>query len=351
MLALVLPVPVADGAPAPRAPDPLRLADDGSGVRALDVPLDGDRTVRAADFSMLALTWRGGSRDVRVRTRADGAWSGWRDLETLTDGPDRRSFERGSGFEGVVGTDLLWVGRSDAVRVDVAGAAPDDLTLVLMAADGTPAPAERTAARRKVLSPDLLRRRDWGADPSLRSGRPTMVRTVKQVHVHHTVNSNDYRRADVPGLLRGMYRYHTQSLGWSDLGYNFLVDRFGRTWVGRAGSAGKPVQGAHTLGFNHASTGVAVIGNLETRRPNAKVLTALVHLAAWKLDQYDRDPSGNSVVRSTGSDRFPAGRKVRLPRIDGHRDTNETACPGIKLYRRLDDIRRRATARIERRRS
>ena len=176
------------------------------------------------------------------------------------------------------------------------------------------------------------------------TGRPRYNRTIQQVHVHHTVNSNDYRRADVPALLRGMYRYHTQNLGWSDIGYNFLVDRFGRTWPGRAGGAGRPSTAPTRSASTARSTGVAVIGNFETGRPDAKVLTALVHLAAVEARPVRPRPVGQLRVRSTGSDRYPAGRKVRLPVIDGHRDTNETACPGINLYRRLPDIRAR-TAR------
>ena len=35
---------------------------------------------------------------------------------------------------------------------------------------------------------------------------------------------------------------------------------------------------------------------------------------------------------SEGSDRFRLGRTVTLPTIDGHRDTNDTACPGRHLY-------------------
>ena len=93
-----------------------------------------------------------------------------------------------------------------------------------------------------------------------------------------------------------MYRYHTRYLGWSDIGYNFLVDRFGRIWTGRAGGSGRPVRGAHTLGFNATSAGVAVIGNFELVRPADEVLDAVAAVAAWKLHRFGRDPRGN--VRS-----------------------------------------------------
>ena len=93
------------------------------------------------------------------------------------------------------------------------------------------------------------------------------------MHLHHTATGNGYSRSDVPGILRGMYRYHTKTLGWFDIGYNFLVDRFGRAWVGRSGGANQLVRGAHTLGFNRSSVGIAVIGNLEDHKPRRDVVT------------------------------------------------------------------------------
>ena len=83
--------------------------------------------------------------------------------------------------------------------------------------------------------------------------------------VHHTVNANDYTRAQVPGILRSIYAYHTKSRGWSDIGYNFLVDRFGRIWEGRYGGVDRPVVGAHTLGYNDNAFAMSAIGNFELR--------------------------------------------------------------------------------------
>ena len=195
--------------------------------------------------------------------------------------------------------------------------------------------------------PDLRSRKDWGADESWRDGRPVLCRTIQQVHVHHTASGNDYSRQDVPALIRSFYRYHTRSLGWSDIGYNFLVDRFGRTWVGRAGGPSRPVRGAHTLGFNHTSVGVAVIGNYDSGAAVDRIVTAIVRLAAWKLDRYGRRPRGRTRVYSHGSDKYPKGW-VKLKVIDGHRDTNDTACPGDRLYARLPEIRKRTHWHVKR---
>jgi hypothetical protein len=332
-------------------PDPLRLQPVG-GVRALDVPLTADRLgqpLRTSEFDLVGLTWRGRADDarIRIRVRTDAGWGPWRVTTPMSDGPDSASPERSK----VRGSDLLWAGGADRVEIAVTGRRPDNLTLALIDVPRGGSAHARVAAvprARNELRPRLLGRKRWGADPALRDGRPSYNRTIQQVHVHHTVNSNGYSRRDVPGLIRGMYRYHTVNLGWSDIGYNFLVDRFGRTWTGRAGGARRPVRGAHTLGFNSTSTGVAVIGNFERTRPSPRVLTALVHLSAWKLNKYDRNPRGRVRVYSHGSDLYPAGRTVTLPVIDGHRDTNQTACPGARLYDRLPGIRRRAADRIAR---
>lgn len=302
-------------------------------------------------FSMVAVTWTGAATpDVEVRTRSASGWSGWRHLHPLTDGP------AATEATGVRGTELLWVGPATAAQVRsdraVAGL---DLVLVDPGTRPTDSAPPSSDARRMVAAtakrapaPALLRRRDWGADNSLRNGSPRYSGKLKQVHVHHTATGNDYARADVPALIRGMYAYHTQSLGWFDIGYNFLVDRFGRAWVGRSGGSGRLVQGAHTLGFNHKSVGIAVIGSHDTRRVSDRAVRTVARLAAWKLDKAGRRAQGTVAVTSKGSDRFADGRRVRLPVIDGHRDTNQTACPGGKLYQRLPAIRRTAQHRIER---
>jgi hypothetical protein len=334
---------------------------DGSDVASLTVPLGDDllpgqgsrrwesRRLPTSTHSMVGFTWGADeeSPQVRIRSRTGNRWGGWQRVPLLHDVPD----EPGAGS--VLGTDLVWIGLASGVQIRVEGRRPADLALVLLhparrASDlvldqqvsARALETEEEATR--VPRPDLIGRSDWGANESLRSGRPTYNDTVRQVHVHHTVNSNSYERGDVPAMIRGMYAYHTQSLGWSDIGYNFLVDRFGRAYVGRAGGAAKLVRGAHTLGFNHDSVGISAIGNYEIARPTSELLSAVAAVAAWKLARFDRKPREKIRVTSTGSDRYSAGQSVLLPVIDGHRDTNETACPGQYLYASLPKVRRRA---------
>lgn len=347
----------------------LRLSSKGgTGLDALDVRL-GDGLLPAVaggryrsarlpttTHSMVAFTWRGTAEPmIEVKSRMDGLWGPWQSFGVLHDLPDLGSEEASD----VTGTDLRWIGDSDGIQIRVAGPRPRDLSLVLLhpsrtLADRLSAPGGRGRrasaqgrATPRAPAPTIISRAAWGADESLREGPPRYNETIKQVHVHHTVSSNSYGKQDVAGLIRGMYRYHTRNLGWSDIGYNFLVDRFGRTWEGRAGGVASAVRGAHTLGFNDTSTGVAVIGNFELVAPGGPVISALAALAAWKLDLYGLQADGLVRVVSEGSDKYRASRVVRLPTIDGHRDTNDTACPGQNLYDVLPRIRARTQAIID----
>lgn len=361
--ALVAGSPVADAAPAPTPgarPDLRLAAPAGQVVRSASVRLGADRlqpTVSGArtdrlsttTYSMVGFTWRGPNPDVMLRTRTDGTWTAWRSVPPLTDG---------RAADGRSASSLLWVDRSQGIQVRTSRRTPEALHLVLINPGVLPSdsaasdPAEATTALPRTATvgsapqPELHTRKEWGADPSLRNGSPVYTHRLKQIHVHHTATGNDYSRADVPGILRGIYRYHTQTLGWFDIGYNFLVDRFGRAWVGRSGGVNRLVRGAHTLGFNEHSVGIAVIGNLQSRAPWPEAVTAIVKLAAWKLDAHGRDAEGTVRVTSTGSDKYPDGTTVRLPVIDGHRDTNDTECPG-RAYGKLPEIRNRAQWRID----
>jgi uncharacterized protein with LGFP repeats len=172
---------------------------------------------------------------------------------------------------------------------------------------------------------------------------------VKGAIVHHTVGSNNYTEAEAPSVVLAICRYHRNALGWDDIGYNALVDRFGNIYAGRAGGLGRAVIGAHAEGVNAQTTGVALMGT-HTRKAITKLaMGGLVRWLSWKLPQHGKDATGRPRIRSAGgsTSRYDKGDVFRMNRISGHRRTNLTECPGDGLNRELDVVRRRTQARIE----
>jgi len=210
---------------------------------------------------------------------------------------------------------------SIVATVDTPGSTPTSMT----------SPSSRVALASAAASgstPTIYTRGAWGADESMRKGEPSYG-AVKGEVVHHTVNANTYSQADVPALIRAIYAYHVERNGWNDIGYNFLIDRFGRTWEGRYGGVNRPVVGAHSPGVNSWSTGAATIGNYAssaTAVPTA-VTTAYRNLFTWKARLHQIEPEwtvnlGGTTQRS----------------ISGHRDNISTECPGAALYAKIPAI-------------
>jgi hypothetical protein len=147
--------------------------------------------------------------------------------------------------------------------------------------------------------------------------------------VHHTAGTNDYSPSQAAAIMRGIQAYHVKSNGWNDIGYNFLVDRYGTIYEGRYGGIDRNVVGAHIRGFNTGAVGVAVMGTFGT-----SALPAAAEASLQKLV----DPLSSLTVVSGGSERYPAGVPVVLRAVSGHRDTGLTSCPGDLLYARLGAI-------------
>ncbi|MDT0437855.1 MULTISPECIES: peptidoglycan recognition protein [Streptomyces] len=187
--------------------------------------------------------------------------------------------------------------------------------------------------------PAIVTRRGWGADEKLRERKFVYTSTVKAAFVHHSATGNGYSCGQSASVIRGIYRYHVKSLHWRDIGYNFLVDKCGKIYEGRAGGVGKAVLGAHTLGFNTNSTGIAVLGSFGSAKPPTAAVTAVARLSAWKLGLYGANPRGTTYLKSGGGNLYRKGKNVRLNVISGHRDGFATDCPGGQLYSRLGTIR------------
>ncbi|MFJ4964512.1 N-acetylmuramoyl-L-alanine amidase [Streptomyces sp. NPDC088729] len=343
----------------------------------------------ARPFSLVGVVWDDAGTElhgtVQIRTRATGTgtWSDWQDVETHNSehAADLGSAERESGaVRGA--TAPLWVGDSDGVEVRVRPEAPDPqdrastplplpggLRLELVdpgedpprdpaqatareagretAGSDTPAASAGTTAARAAARarpyigprPRIVTRKGWGADERLRERNFAYTRTVKAAFVHHSATGNNYTCRQAPSVLRSIYRYHVRSSGWRDFGYNFAVDKCGTIYEGRAGGVTKAVLGAHTLGFNTNSMGIAVLGTYSSSNPPAAAVTAIAKLTAWKLGLFGANPKGKVTLVSGGSNKYRKGKRVKLNVISGHRDGFATECPGARLYKKLGKAR------------
>ncbi|MGW0469058.1 peptidoglycan recognition protein family protein [Streptomyces sp. NPDC003027] len=392
-LSLATPaVPLPPGTPAVPAAAPagggslagstqsLRLGPLAGGERAVDGarPEQGLTRRDVRPFSLVGVVWDDptarlhGTVQVRTRAAGTGIWSAWQDVETHNDehGADPGTTEGGSGaLRGA--TAPLWVGASDGVEIRVrpdgesGEPLPAGLRLELVDPGPEPpataeeeaptAPEERTSMAPPALTaarpaaaagkpyigprPKIITRKGWGADEKMREKGFVYTKAVKAAFVHHSATGNNYTCKQAPSVLRGIYRYHVKSSGWRDIGYNFAVDKCGNIYEGRAGGVAKPVLGAHTLGFNTNTMGIAVLGSYSSVNPPAAAVTAVARLTAWKLGLHGVNPKGKSTLVSGGGNRYKKGKKVSFNAIAGHRDGFATECPGKRLYGQLGTAR------------
>ncbi|MFI1762887.1 peptidoglycan recognition protein [Streptomyces sp. NPDC020800] len=202
----------------------------------------------------------------------------------------------------------------------------------------------------RAARPPIVPRSVWLDRTTARHSQPPprYDDRVVAVFVHHTDSPNGYACADAPRIIRSLYAGQTGARNWDDIGYNFLVDRCGTIYEGRAGGIDRPVTGAHAQGFNHRTTGVAALGTFTEGVPVPRAMTdAIAALAAWKLGLAGIDPrSSTRLVSSNGQSRYRAGTTASLPVVAGHNDGFRTSCPGSALAARLPQIRRTA-ARLQ----
>src|SRR6476469_1144148 len=230
-----------------------------------------------------------------------------------------------------------WTGPSSRLQVRTSGR----VTRVRAFYVWSPARKSRVRTLSKAGSPLIITRASWRADEKIRRRKkPAFADTLRFAVVHHTAGSNSYGRAQSASIVRGIDRYLVLANGWDDIGYNFLVDKYGQIFEGRWGGVDRNVVGAHAQGFNQGSVGVALMGTYDSTSITPAARAALVRLLAWRLDVAHVDPQSILSWRSTGNPKYPAGRMVTLRTISGHRDTGYTSCPGRQLYSELPSIAR-----------
>jgi hypothetical protein len=308
-----------------------------------------------SQFTVAGVSWArstqlsGADVIVQVRVREDSGWTGWETPGVTDEGPQGGTAESATAR---LGTNPLVTDGATAiqVRVDTTNGQPLPDVRVTTINPGTSSADDNlvnhtpaASASAAALTPTIITRKQWGADESLR-GSTTLNATVKAITIHHTASSNDYTAATAAAQIRGIYAYDTKGLGWSDIAYNFLVDKFGRVYEGRAGSITQAVRGAHAMGFNTNTMGVAALGNYETTAAPAVMVDSLAKVAGWKLSQYGVDPTATTTLTSAGGTgaKFAVGVVATLSTINAHRDSSYTACPGKNLFPMMATIRSKA---------
>jgi N-acetylmuramoyl-L-alanine amidase-like protein len=316
-------------------------------------------------FTAVGLVWQQDGRGaVRARIRAgDGRVFGPDSVVTSEPdegpspgSPDYHPHRRAA--------DLLWTGPRRCIRLDLrlpTGIAVSSLRATFVNTSGTAGPAAAatveptrsgpgTAAPRPSWTgaPAISSRAQWGANPRyFDTGTPGCRAPyysprVRVAYVHHTAGSNSYHRSEADDVVRAIYWFHTQERGFCDIAYNYLVSRYGQIFEGRAGGVGRPVTPGSQAGFNPNTFSVSVMGNFQTTSPTRASLVALKRLLAWRLDVAHVPALGKDTLVSQGGEttRYPAGARVSMPTIVGHRVTGLTSCPGYRLFRLIPGLRR-----------
>ena len=354
-------------------------ADDTILVHQPLAGVGGGETIReisqSAPFSMVALTGNdltGTSARVRAR-QTDGSWGPWYDTENLESNSD----DTVDG--GPRGTDPVFVGSTTTVQIAITRPPEAEVTVTPpeTALDAgrelgyIPANAEQSIAQNMsaVLitppespvdtqwtpptatlgpgqPPNIISRNQWGAGNSMRCGGPSYGHGIRAAVVHHTATGNDYAPEDSAAIVRSIYAYHTMTLGWCDIAYNALVDRYGQVFEGRGGGITKDVLGSHTGGFNRDVWGVSMIGDFEEDPPPDITVKTLGRLLGWRMSLDRVNPLATVQLKSAGGQYtvVPGGSSVTLPEIFAHRDVGNTECPGRAGYAALDEVRAIAAA-------
>ena len=348
---------LADGSPAPSGGDTAVVDRDLARTDTVETQgrseknpeLDGTEAKQVAGYiTMAAATWPKDTDapDVVEFQGQDvntGDWGDWISAELMTDIDENA-------------TDAVWLGPSSAVNVrafrdghDVS----DQLTAHLITtseagSDVCLASSGGDTGITRILpatvtpgtgAPTFITRKEWNAG-SVKASRLSYAKEIKAICIHHTGGSNNYTQAQSPQIVRGMFAYHHDTLGWSDLGYNIVVDKYGQIFEGRSGGLHRNVAGAHARGFNTGSCGISVMGDYMDIPVPTAALNAIATAAAWKLGSaFIQDVYGSEEWTVTIS-RVKRTGTFSMPHVFAHRDVNYTDCPGDTYYGQLPALRR-----------
>lgn len=283
---------------------------------AFRVPLDNPEP-----FLAYFLKWEGEVAELMIRFSPDGEeWSDWQSVPA--DEHNGGLPVSSLGITSVYDQFFQIKGDADAavpVRVDChfySPGASDELR-----------PGDWTTGQGRScdeLMPEVIRRTAWCPNGDCPEHPDPAFAEVSHLVIHHSAGTNVAN--DWAAIVRAIWNLHVTGNGWSDIGYNWLVDPEGRIYEGRSDDA----IGAHFCAKNTGTVGICVIGTFTNEPPKEAAVAALTEVLSWKACQYDIDPLGESFHNSSGETK---------PTIIGHRDGCSTACPGDMFYPLLPAVR------------
>jgi PKD repeat protein len=349
-LALALLVTgLAPGLFSGAAPEPIAVRADES-TRSVDGQAVFDLAVGT---SHIAIHWRG-HHDARLTAAfsEDGSTFGEPQDVAHDEFGERTTDGRTYGA-------VMIVNGARAVRV-TADQPLEDVTVLAMDAgrDVGPSVGFGTTVAGLTAPPGIITRAGWAADETIRfqpDGEEawwSQYFPLQKLVVHHTAGSN--YDPNPSATVRAIYRYHAVTQGWGDIGYNYLIDSAGRIYEGRHSrdywygaqptsddGDGNVIAGGHALYHNAGTMGIALMGTFTSVAPTSAARSSLVTLLTWAADEYDINPTGATTYQN------PVNGYTRTTHnIAGHRDYNQTGCPGQALYNLLPSIRSAVAAAI-----
>ncbi|HZK05359.1 MAG TPA: S-layer homology domain-containing protein [Actinomycetaceae bacterium] len=330
-----------EAAPATTAASEAHL--DGPAETSVDDLLVLTEPLEPGPFVVVALTWPadatlGDDAVTNLRVQEDGEWSAWLPLDVDQNAPEGQTRS---------GTEPFITGTAEAVQVQVNGAdgtLPPDLRLDVVALDNPDTGSQAAqgtfgVAPRMVPAaagaPAVITRAQWGADPLRATWRPVSS-SLQGAVIHHTAGTNSYTIAQSAGIVRGIHTYHAVTRGWGDIGYNFLVDKYGQIFEGREGSYASPAKemtiGAHAAPRNTNTVGVSLLGDYTQVVPTSAGYDAIYRVVNWRFDLAGLDGRGTYKFNDVST---------AVPRIVGHKDVPaaSTVCPGPHISNWLPTLR------------
>lgn len=340
------PVPAEAAQPG----DILKSGDSQTTVAEENLPSDlkavhGATTPVETSVAVAGISWENPNLtqlNITYRVKQNGVWGLW--TETTVEPVFETSKTTRIGTEALI---LIDVQAVEVAVESVEGTAVENLQLSVVEpfqTEGEAKPVYFTtavpAAQEKPYvpgeKPTIVTREQWKANPKYLDWDPKYA-PLKAVVLHHTASTNDYTAAQAPGIVAGIYYYHAVTLGWGDIGYHFLVDRYGVIYQGRDGDINRVNEGGHAYGFNTGTVGISMIGNFMKEQPTDATLDSVAKLAAWKLKAAKLNPMEQLTEKK--SHLKPGNSQVTGYVFDGHRAWNYTSCPGDAFWPRMGEMR------------